>query len=190
MDVKEKQHAVIEFPLLEGCPGDEILTRLPNVYGPDAYSRSSVFHWIQEVRRGNEELRNEGRPGRPPRHEVDASIRSILQDNPNASLSTIANASQTCPETVRNHMSRIGHVLKCLHWIPQALRSELKQVRKNVCLRMLPKLRAYARNGWHNIVTGDESWFYHEYVRERIWTAMDDNAPKWHTGRSHPRKAC
>jgi hypothetical protein len=27
-------------------------------------------------------------------------------------------------------------------------------------------------------MTGDESWFYHEYIRGRIWTAMDDNAPE------------
>jgi hypothetical protein len=58
MDVKEKQRAVIEFLSLEGCPGDEILIRLQNVHGTDGYSRSSVFHWIQGVRRGNEELRN------------------------------------------------------------------------------------------------------------------------------------
>jgi hypothetical protein len=25
-------------------------------------------------------------------------------------------------------------------------------------------------------VTGDESWFDYEYVCERIWTGMDDNA--------------
>jgi hypothetical protein len=75
-------------------------------------------------------------------------------------------------------MSRIGQVLKSLHWIPHAPTSELKQVQKNLCLQMLPKLRAYAHNGWHKIVTGDESWFYHEYVREGIWTAMDDNAPE------------
>jgi hypothetical protein len=43
---------------------------------------------------------------------------------------------------------------------------------------MLPKLKAYAHNDWHNIVTGDESWFDYEYVREHIWTRMDDNAPE------------
>jgi hypothetical protein len=59
MDVKEKHHAVIEFLLLEGCTGDAILMRLQNVHGPDAYSRSAVFHWIQGIRRGNEELCNE-----------------------------------------------------------------------------------------------------------------------------------
>jgi hypothetical protein len=48
------------------------------VHGQDAYCRASVFRSIQEAHRGNEELRNEGRSGRPCRHEVDAAIRSIL----------------------------------------------------------------------------------------------------------------
>jgi hypothetical protein len=39
---------------------------------------------ISEIRRGNEEIRNEGRPGRLYRHETDAVIRPILQENPNA----------------------------------------------------------------------------------------------------------
>jgi hypothetical protein len=43
MDVKQKQRTVIEFLLLEGCAGDEIATRLQNVYGEDAYCRASVF---------------------------------------------------------------------------------------------------------------------------------------------------
>jgi hypothetical protein len=29
----------------------------------DAYDQASVFRWVNEIRRGNEELRNEGRPG-------------------------------------------------------------------------------------------------------------------------------
>jgi hypothetical protein len=43
---------------------------------------------------------------------------------------------------------------------------------------MLLELRVSAHNGWQNIVTGDESWFSYEYVRERIETGMGDNAPK------------
>jgi hypothetical protein len=44
MDVKEEKRVVVEFLSLEGCTGDEILIRLQNVYGPDAYSRPFVFH--------------------------------------------------------------------------------------------------------------------------------------------------
>jgi hypothetical protein len=60
-----------------------------------------VFRWIREVHRGNEELGNEGRAGRPCRHEVDAAIWSILQDEPNVSLRTIAETMAISPETIR-----------------------------------------------------------------------------------------
>jgi hypothetical protein len=73
-----------------------------------------MFQRIQEIRRGNEELPNEGRPGRPCRQEADAAIRSILQDEPSASLRTIAETLAILPETVRTHMARIGYTLKAL----------------------------------------------------------------------------
>jgi hypothetical protein len=60
MEVKDKQRAVIEFLLFEGCAGEEIVIRLRNVYGSAAYYRASVFRWINEVPGCNEELRNEG----------------------------------------------------------------------------------------------------------------------------------
>jgi hypothetical protein len=55
--------------------------------------------------------------------------------------------------------------------------SELKPIRLTMLIQLLPKLRAHAHNNWHRLVTGDESWFYHEYVRDRIWTATDENTP-------------
>jgi hypothetical protein len=45
--------------------------------------------WMNEIRRGNDELRNEGRPGRPNRYETDAALHSIMRDDPNASLQII-----------------------------------------------------------------------------------------------------
>jgi hypothetical protein len=56
MDVEQKQRAIIEFLLLEGCEDDNIVLCLQNGYGPDAYYRASVFRWMNEIRRGNEEL--------------------------------------------------------------------------------------------------------------------------------------
>jgi transposase len=155
--------------------GRQIAARLRNVYDEDAYSRATVFRWINEVRRGNEELRNEGKPGTPCRQETDAAIRSILRDKPNASLRTIPETVRISPETVRTHLSRIGYTLKALRWIPHALTSDLKYIRLMICLQLLPKPRAHAHNNWRELVTGDERWFYHEYVRDRIWTPSDEN---------------
>jgi hypothetical protein len=90
MDVKQKQRAIIEFLLLEEREDDDTVLRLQNVYGRNAYCRGSVFRCMNETRRGNEELRNEGRSGRPDRYETNVSLRSILRDDLNASLRTRA----------------------------------------------------------------------------------------------------
>jgi hypothetical protein len=56
MDARDKQRALIKFLLLEGCAGEEIAIRLREVYDSAAYCFVSVFRWIGEVRRGNDEL--------------------------------------------------------------------------------------------------------------------------------------
>jgi hypothetical protein len=110
MDVTDKELAIIEFLLFEGCSDEEIVIRLRHVYGSAAYRSAPVFRWISEVCRGNEELRNEGRPERPYRHETDVTIRSILQEKPNAPLRTITETLLISPETVRTYMSRTATV--------------------------------------------------------------------------------
>jgi hypothetical protein len=114
MDVKQRQRAIIEFLLLEGCEGDGIVLRVQNVCGRDTYCRALVCRWMNESRRGNEELRNEGRPGRLDCYETDAALRSILPDDPNASLRTTTDTFSIFPETVRTHPPRIGCILKSL----------------------------------------------------------------------------
>jgi hypothetical protein len=112
VDVEQKQQAVIKFLLLEGCEGDDIVLRLQDAYGPDTYCLAWVFRWMDEIRRGNEERRNEGGPGRPDRYETDAALRSILQDDPNASLLAITDTLAISPEMVRTRMSRIVYALR------------------------------------------------------------------------------
>jgi hypothetical protein len=67
----------------EGRPGDEMVIGFQNACGQDAYCRAVVFSWINDVRRGKEDLRNERRPERAFRYKIDAAIRSILQDDSN-----------------------------------------------------------------------------------------------------------
>jgi hypothetical protein len=56
--------------------------------------------------------------------------------------------------------------LKNLHWLPHALTCELKQIRLSMCVQLLPKLRAHAHDNWRHLITGDESRFYSEHVRD------------------------
>jgi hypothetical protein len=115
---------------------------------------------MNEIRPGNEELRNEAPPGRPYRSETDTALRSILRDNPDASFRTIAATLSISPETVYTHMLQIGYTLQSLRWIPHGMTSELKHVHFDLCWQLLSKLRAHAHDNWGHLVTGDESWFY------------------------------
>jgi hypothetical protein len=140
MDINNKQQAVVEFLLLEGCAGEKIVIHLRNLYGSAAYCRVSAFRWISEVRRGNEELRNEGLRVRPHRHKTDPASRPIRQEDLNALLRTIAETLLISLETVRMHMSLISDIVNILHWIPHALTYELEQVRLSMPLQLLPEL--------------------------------------------------
>jgi hypothetical protein len=126
MDINQKQRPVIEFLPLERCEGADIVLRLQNAYGRDAYYQASVFRWMNEICRGNEEFQNEEGPERPFRYKTDTALRSILRDDPNASLRTIVDTLSISPDTLRTHMPRIGDSLKSLRWISHTLTSELK----------------------------------------------------------------
>jgi hypothetical protein len=44
---------------------------------------------------------------------------------------------------------------------------------------MLPFLYTAERDGWHHLVTGDESWFFFDPSPHRMWTlSRDDMATK------------
>jgi hypothetical protein len=50
MDLKQEQHAVIEFLFLEGRTGEAVAIRLRDMSGEPAYSRATVFQRINRVR--------------------------------------------------------------------------------------------------------------------------------------------
>jgi hypothetical protein len=62
------------------------------------------------------------------RPETDVVIWSTLQEDPNASLRTIAETMLMSPETDCTHVPRMGCTPKILLWISHALTCELKQV--------------------------------------------------------------
>jgi hypothetical protein len=57
-----------------------------------------------------------------------------------------------------------------LRWVPHLLTPELREQRRAYPNEMIPILAAAAHDGWHHLVTGDESWFFLFYSPRRIWT--------------------
>jgi hypothetical protein len=55
------------------------------------------------------------------------------------------------------------------------LTEDLRQKRKDGARAMLPLLLAAQRDGWHHLVTGDESWFVFDTSPRRMRTLSRDN---------------
>jgi hypothetical protein len=79
MGTKQKQHAVIEFLLVERRPGDKIAIRLRNVDEEAAHSRATVFRGIGKIHSGNSELQSDTSRGRPSGYKTDGNIQNILR---------------------------------------------------------------------------------------------------------------
>jgi hypothetical protein len=83
-------------------------------------------------------------------------------------LRTIAEMLGISAETVRRHWSRNCYVLNTVRWTSHNLTDHPKRVRVDTFSTLFDALRIQEHNQWHNIVTGDESWFYFEYLLDPL----------------------
>jgi hypothetical protein len=56
------------------------------------------------------------------------------------------------------------------------LTEDLSQKRKDIAREMIPSLEAAFRDGWRNLMTGDESWFFLSQSPRRMWSEARDDA--------------
>jgi hypothetical protein len=61
-----------------------------------------------------------------------------------------------------------------LHWVPDQLTGDLREKRREHAKAMLPFLHAAELDGWHHLMTGDESWFFFNTSPRRMWTLSRD----------------
>jgi hypothetical protein len=97
-------------------------------------------------------------------------------------LVTTAAILSLSPETVRTHMSWIGHTLNNVCWIPQVLTCELKHICSTMYLQLLLKLCVQTHEFGGILSQGTKanfvrSMFEIEYGQRGMETRM-----KWKTG--------
>jgi hypothetical protein len=73
---------VINFFTDKGMPAVEITSRLRDHYGEDALSRTQIYFWINEIKRGRTDLNNIANPGREPDEGLAGVIAAKLDAGP------------------------------------------------------------------------------------------------------------
>jgi DNA-binding transcriptional ArsR family regulator len=162
-----EQRVIVRFLCKEGVLPAEIHTRVEAQFGEDAYSLRSVQRWCQLVRQGREDLHDGDLLGRPTLDFIDSKIISLLDREPFHSAYSLAEAIGISHSTVLRHLQN-SLAMRNFHlrWIRHRLTEDLRQKRISVCKEMLPIIEAQNKSDFHDLVTGDESWFMLEYEHE------------------------
>jgi hypothetical protein len=163
------QRVIIRFLSTEGIGANKIAIRFQAQFDEHAYKLRTIQFWITEVRSGRQDLHDEIRTGRPSLDDLDAKIVAILDKSHFESARSIAERLYVGHSIVLRHLhTSIGFRSFHLRWVPHLLSDDLRQKRKEHATAMLPFLHAAERDGWHHLVTGDESWSFFDTSSRRM----------------------
>jgi hypothetical protein len=152
------QRVIIKFLWNEGADARDIGDKLQVQFGEHVYQLRTIRFWIAETRLGRQDLHDEIRTGRPLLDDLDATILAIFGKCLFKSAYSIIERLLVAHSTVLLHFHNfIGFKLFHLYWIPHLLTNDLREKRKENARTMLLLLHAVERDGWHHLVTGNES---------------------------------
>jgi histone-lysine N-methyltransferase SETMAR len=169
---------------LLGLTTKEIHGELTTAYGPDVVSYSTVALWVRRFSSGRESFEDDPRVGRPittvTQENIDA-VQELVRDDPHISIDYIADALQISHGSVFSIMKQHLKLRKVSsRWVPHELTPAQRRLRVEICVENLQKLESGA---WRlgDIVTGDESWFYHRKIESKqackAWVAEEEPPP-------------
>src|SRR6185312_5363779 len=127
-------------------------------------------------------FRDKARSGRPREavtSEKIAKVDELVNDDPHITTTELATQVGISRE-------RITHILRneldfhkvCAKWVPHKLSEDNKRLRVEVSKQLLETLK----EGYNNIITGDETWIYFFTVSSKeankVWIEKGKNRPQ------------
>jgi hypothetical protein len=121
---------------------------------------------------------------------IDDAILDALDKQPFSSVRELAKLACIPTPTVYRHLTRsLGFVVKHLRSVPHTLTDTQKAQRVTLSNQLLLEICSIKHQGWHFIITLDESWFYLSTDHERIWLRPDQEPLNWPSIRFKTRKS-
>jgi len=151
-----------------------IHNNLVSVYGEAAYSLVTIRRWVVRFKAGKTDLEDMHRSGRPITEKSPSNIaliESLIDDNPRISYSYLEEYTSMSRGTLIRIIKDELHLSKrSSRWIPHQLSANNKQRRVEFAKAMLHKFNS---GEWRidQILTGDESIFYHRKIEKRAQTS-------------------
>ena len=155
---------MILYDYKSGLTQHESIDRLHAAFGDHAPSRTSVFEWFAEFRRGRRSLDDAPRSGRPVEVTTEdkvAAVRAMVEEDARVTVAQLARITGISAGSVVTVVhEKLGLSKVCARWIPHRLSEDQKTARVTWCRTMLARFDGGRSRDVDNIVTGDESWIY------------------------------
>lgn len=150
-----------------GIDCQTIFKELKTAISDHAPSLRTVQRWFKHFKGGNEVLKDKPRSGRPITGITKENIRrvnDVIEDDPWCSYDEIEAETSLSRGTIFNIIHDHLKLKKVTsRWVPYDLTEENRQERVRICQENLAKFKD---GRWRlcDVVTGDESWFYHRQI--------------------------
>ena len=184
MELQRTQwRAMIFYDFKSGLNQKQSLERLQAAFGNEAPSRTTVYNWFAEFRRGRNSLEDDPRSGRPTTETIVAAVRRMIEEDSRVTVLQIAESVGISSGSVSNILHDVLGLSKVsARWVPHMLTDEQKCKRVQWCRKMIERFgrgRSYAV--WE-IVSGDETWIYsfdpETKQQSQQWTPVGQKPPQ------------
>ena len=130
----------------------------------------TIYNWVSEFKKKKCSLANKPRPGRPITEATPANIervRALIDDDRYIGYSHIEAETSLSYGTIFKIINENLKMKKIAsRWVPHDLTEGQKMKRVQLCKENLAMIK---EEKWRlsDIITGDESWFYHRHIAKR-----------------------
>lgn len=162
---KTEIRAVIKYQYLKGLKPQEIIADFQKTLGASAPSKTIVYDWYNEFKRGRTSTDDAPRSGRPNEVTTPENIekihRIVLNDR-KVKVGELAETMGMSKERIGNILHEHLHMKKlCARWVPRLLTVDQKQHRVIDSERNLDMFRRNPKEFLRRFVTMDETWIHH-----------------------------
>ncbi|CAK9833045.1 Histone-lysine N-methyltransferase SETMAR [Anthophora retusa] len=174
------------YEFKKGSTTTDTVKNICEVYGEHTLNLRKCQRWFSKFRKGDFDLSDEPRSGRPTAFNPEA-LKALIELEPQLTTDEIAERLGSSSSTVHRHLIQLGKVSKLGKWVPHELTVSNRIQRMNICASL--RDRQNNRSFLDQIITGDEKWIlYCNPKRKRQWLSPGQSSLQCPKPGLHPRK--
>jgi hypothetical protein len=151
---------------------------LQNLYGQLIPELPTIKKWYAAIASDSFMFRRKRLGKKKLMGTLTKKLEKALKNHPKASTKYLADMLCVHRTTIKNRLIHdLGMRQYKLIWIPHSLSKAQKEKRMAGAAIIKEALHTHCSNGYRNLITGDESWFYYDNETDMMWLPRGSQIP-------------